>query len=482
MTRLAPVVLGRAYCEPGKLSWLATQCLLVLRESSPSEALQCATSLDEDLLEQMTPRGQKFTTRLHLVLRSPWPAFRLLDLLVRLHPESGSTRMGACRKNMKWNSDPDVFDWPTFKPTVIAAVNGLAADEVRWFHLSPEDGPLSRQYRARWLRIHNFPPMKEAISFSDDVFDAYREHHYRAGCHLGVISSYALQVLLVNLRDVEGRMQRYCASVANLVNIHAPFHQTAKTDWPLFRLLHFVSLLQRAEPWTVWKGMSEDEPSAGQDAARRLVADVEKAVLAKASASASAEVPMAFLTSAWGWQADHLGHVLDRWTALFAEAPLVVLARDSHAIAQCEQSASSKRALKALRCVDSPMRLGVESMVAKYLSLAALTRLGLTAVWLDLDVFVAAKPFDPWLCLAVVAVVVVVFAVVWLLPSVSPAVVVARGGSASAVSLLLGYARWLRENPFLLDHQGIWTTGPETSLAASTLICFDYKGRNVTAT
>ena len=36
--------------------------------------------------------------------------------------------------------------------------------------------------------------------------------------------------------------------------------------------------------------------------------------------------------------------------------------------------------------------------------------------------------------------------------SISPAVVIARG-SATAASLLLGYAAWLRENPYLLDHQ-----------------------------
>ncbi|CAE8633418.1 unnamed protein product, partial [Polarella glacialis] len=466
MSRLAPVVFGRPYCEPGKLAWLAVRCLSLLRDSSASEALQCASTVDEDLLVQMTPRSKKFETRLHLVLRSPWPAFRLLDLMIRLHPENGSTRMGACRKNQMWNSSLDVFDWPMFKPALIGAVGSLSADEADRFLLRRGDGPLSRQYRARWLRIHSFSPMRHVLSVADDVFDAYREHHYKAGCHMGVISSYALQLLQVLLRDVEGRLQRYSASVANLVNMHAPFQDAVKTDWPLYRLLHFASLLQRTEPWTVWRGLAEHEPTAGTDAARRLVADVE---LAAASSSA----PMVFLTSAWGWLAQHIGNVCNRWQGLFGEAPLVLLARDSRAARLCEEAAA-KDPSGAARCVNAPVRLGIDPMVAnlvaKYLALAAITRLGLTAVWIDLDVFVAQAPFEmirhelakpeqPDLVFAYY------LARHLMSESLSPAVLV--------VALLLGYARWLRENPFLLDHQGWDALGDFAGV-------FDYKGRNIT--
>ena len=31
--------------------------------------------------------------------------------------------------------------------------------------------------------------IQELVYVSHDVFDAYRKHHYKAGCHLGVISS-----------------------------------------------------------------------------------------------------------------------------------------------------------------------------------------------------------------------------------------------------------------------------------------------------
>lgn len=46
-----------------------------------------------------------------------------------------------------------------------------------------------------------------------------------------------------------------------------------------------------------------------------------------------------------------------------------------------------------------------------------------------------------------------VFARHQLSASISPAVLLARG-SHKAASLLMGYAGWLRENPYLLDHQG----------------------------
>ena len=96
--------------------------------------------------------------------------------------------------------------------------------------------------------------------FSHDVFDAYRQHHYKAGCHLGVISSYILQIFVVLLRDIEGRLHKQVASVAQLVNIYGPVQQAAKTDWPVFRLLHFASLLQRAHPHDIWRGSQDTGP------------------------------------------------------------------------------------------------------------------------------------------------------------------------------------------------------------------------------
>ncbi|CAE7563678.1 shoc2 [Symbiodinium pilosum] len=303
MQGLASAVLARPYCEPGKLAWLATTCILLLRGSDAEQALECASSLDEDLLGQMTVLSYetKHNTRFHLVLRSPWPAFQMVDLLARLVPENGSTRLGACRKNTKWNSDPDVFDWPQFKRLLSEAVDELVADESV-FELRSSDGPLSQQYAARWHRIHSLPAMKEVIYFSHDVFDAYRQHHYQAGCHLGIISCYILQIFVVLLRDIEGRLHKQVASVAQLVNIYGPVQQAAKTDWPVFRLLHFASLLQRAHPHDVWKGNQDNARSAAKDAAKTLVANVEKA--AKAITA-----PISFLTSAWGW----MSTVLDTW-------------------------------------------------------------------------------------------------------------------------------------------------------------------------
>eukprot|EP00933_Yihiella_yeosuensis_P081410 TRINITY_DN9500_c0_g1_i1.p1 TRINITY_DN9500_c0_g1~~TRINITY_DN9500_c0_g1_i1.p1 ORF type:complete len:937 (+),score=167.32 TRINITY_DN9500_c0_g1_i1:33-2813(+) len=479
MHQLAPRVLGRPYCEPGKVAWMATQCIFLLRQADPSEAFECAKSLDEDLLEQMTPRAQKFTTRLHLVLRSPWPALRLLDLLVRLYPENGSTRMGACRKHKNWQSEPDQFDWPYFRPTVLAAVNGLSPREKQ-FELRHQDGPLSRQYKARWHRILKFAPVLQAMQFSDDVFDAYREHHYRAGCHLGVISSYVLQVMQVNLRDVEGRMQRYTSSVAQLINLHAPFHQTCRTDWPIFRLLHFVSLLQRALPSMVFRGADTGETTAPKDAARALVSGVEKAIAVEAKRAATsskgAEAPIVFLTCAWGWLSDQVERILARWSTLFQKTPLVLLARDAKSSKECAKISNSVGS--AIRCVSAPQRMGVEAMVAKYLALAAIARMGCTAVWLDLDIFVASDPTSLIRHeLARKERSDLVFARHLNSESVSPSIIVARN-SQEAVDILMGYAGWLRENPFLLDHQG-WDQFLENrngDFAGG----FDYKGRNIT--
>ncbi|CAK9052902.1 Leucine-rich repeat protein SHOC-2 [Durusdinium trenchii] len=484
MQQLAPAVLGRPYCEPGKLAWLATTCVLLLRGGAHDEALECAGSLDEDLLGKMTVLSLKHETRLHLVLRSPWPAFRLLDILARLIPENSSTRLGACKKNTMWNSDPDVFDWPLFKSMLADAATQLVSDESV-FKLRSEDGPLSRQHTARWQRIHALHEMKELVYVSHDVFDAYRKHHYKAGCHLGVISSYILQIFVVHLRDIEGRLQKLVSIVANLVNVYGPVQQAARTDWAVWRLMHWASLLQRAHPDEIWQSTQENELTAAKDAALTLVTDVKQAVETVQAAKGAAEV--IFVTSAWGWMSEQLHGVLRRWRVVSKTAPLLVLCRDRLASDTCvglsdlssagasAARASSPRRVK-IRCIEAPQRLGVEAMVAKYLALASVAHLGVTTVWLDLDVFVLTDP-SSFVFEELGNTSELVFARHQLSASISPAVLLARG-SHKAASLLMGYAGWLRENPYLLDHQGWdqYLTNNDGDFAG----LFDYKGRNTT--
>ncbi|CAE7371126.1 shoc2 [Symbiodinium microadriaticum] len=471
MQQLAPAVLARPYCEPGKLAWLATTCILLLRGADAKQALECASSLDEDLLGQMTVLSYetKHNTRFHLVLRSPWPAFRMLDLLARLIPETPGHALCI-------EGDPDVFDWPQFKKLLSEAVDELVSDESV-FDLRPSDGPLSQQYSARWQRIHSLPAMKEVVYFSHDVFDAYRQHHYKAGCHLGVISCYILQIFVVLLRDIEGRLHKQVASVAQLVNIYGPVQQTAKTDWPVFRLLHFASLLQRAHPHDIWRGNQDNEHAAARDAAKSLVTEVD-AVTETKFASGGEAAPMAFLTSAWGWMSKILDAVLKRWRVVSKTSPLLVLCRDHLALRNCKTSQKFNDKRPLVQCIDAPQRLGVETMVAKYIAMASIARSGMHAVWLDLDVFIVADP-SPFVMseLARQPSASLLFSRHMLSESVTPAVVIARP-TEEAVSLLMGFASWLRENPYLLDHKA-WDqflTNNKGDFAG----VFDYKGRNTT--
>jgi len=486
MIKLAGSLLIKPYCEPMKIAWMALECILLIRSEGKEKALECVEALDEDILLQMTPRGSNYVTRFHLVLRSPWPALRMLDLLVRLYPETGTTRMGACRRYHNWQSEPDIFDWPWFKPTLLTMVDSVTMDPSV-FDLRPSDGPLSRQYRSRWLRVYEeVPGMREAMSFSDDVFDKYREHHYKAGCHLGVIASYALQVLLVHLRDVEGRLQRYIASVAQLINIHAPFTHLVRSDWPVFRVLYIASHLQRSPPERAWReGLGEYRAEA--DAAKVLCSKVSGVVgSAMGATRIQRYIPMVFVTAAWGHLAKFTALVLERWDAILGATAagrngeesrsypvLIFLAMDITASKQCAKVSSVK-----VHCVEAPERFGVEAFVAKYLSLAAITRLGVTAVWLDVDVYILSDP-TPYFKAALDAPVAaeLIFARHLMTESVSPAVVVARG-SVEATELLMKYANWLRENPFLLDHQG-WDQFLDNR-PGDFAGGFDYQGRNVT--
>eukprot|EP00929_Paragymnodinium_shiwhaense_P091059 TRINITY_DN51104_c0_g1_i1.p1 TRINITY_DN51104_c0_g1~~TRINITY_DN51104_c0_g1_i1.p1 ORF type:complete len:936 (+),score=211.94 TRINITY_DN51104_c0_g1_i1:87-2894(+) len=492
MLRLSSHVFNRPYCESGRLAWMAAQCLLLMRQGSGAsdDVATCAASLDEDFLEQMTPRSNTYTTRLHLVLRSPWPAFRLLDLMVRLYPENGSSRMGACKRFQKWNNDPDIFDWPHFKPLVTNAFDNVAANPS-FVELRPEDGPLSRQYRARWLRVYSAPGVRQAIAYSDDVIDGYREHHYRAGCHLGVITAYVLQVLQHTLRDIEGGMQRLAASVANLFNMYAQFSHAMKSDWPLFRVLHTVGLQQRTPPSELWQ--KTEEPRAPPDAAKVMCAAVKSAVAEELAASAGDRKPtmlletVVFVTAAWGAMSQFAGRVLSRWNALLGSttkgqgggrAPplLLFLAHDKEAQRQCADAAKAKGS--PVRCIEAYRRLGVDTVVAKYLALAAAAHAGVPAVWLDLDVFVIRDPRRMVLdALEAPEKPELVFAKHLGSESLMPAMVAARP-SAEACDLLLKYASWLRENPFLLDHQG-WDAFLDYGMGDFAGMV-DYKGRNVT--
>lgn len=160
------------------------------------------------------------------------------------------------------------------------------------------------------------------------------------------------------------------------------------------------------------------------------------------------------------------------------EVPLVFLALDANASRQCERSTNSA-GNGGIRCVEAPRRLGVEGVIAKYLALATITRLGMAAVWLDIDVYVANDPTpafrhalqDP------VRHPELLFARHLTSESLSPAVLVARG-SPEATGVLLSYAGWLRENPYLLDHQG-WDQFLDNR-AGDFSGGFDYQGRNVT--
>lgn len=183
----------------------------------------------------------------------------------------------------------------------------------------------------------------------------------------GVISSYILQILVVHLRDIEGRLQKLLSIVANLVNVYGPVQQAAKTDWAVFRLMHWASLLQRAHPQDVWESAQENELIAEKDAALTLVSDVSQAVQSEVSKSASSQPsqPLIFVTAAWGWMSEQLRGVLRRWRVVSKTSPLLVLCRDRLAADACETMSDLRYG--PVRCVVAPRRLGVEAIVAKYL-------------------------------------------------------------------------------------------------------------------
>eukprot|EP00928_Gymnodinium_smaydae_P060940 TRINITY_DN448_c1_g1_i2.p1 TRINITY_DN448_c1_g1~~TRINITY_DN448_c1_g1_i2.p1 ORF type:complete len:936 (-),score=75.32 TRINITY_DN448_c1_g1_i2:198-3005(-) len=494
MTQISQSLLVRPYCEPLKVSWMASECVLLLRSGrdGANDALECAAALDEDIYAQMTPPVRGYNTRLHLVLRSPWPAFRLLDLLVRLHPETGSTHMGPCMRYRDGHGNADFLDWPLYKSRLTSVVDAISR-EPDMFDLRLDDGPLSRQYLGRWQRIYGTDGMREVMTLSLEVADTYKPRDaYQAGCHLGVMSAHMLELLLSHVRDVDGYMHRLTLVVAQLINFLAPIGQAVRSDWPFFRLLYFANLLQRRHPRTPVKALSESgapmlEPRAAPDATQLLCSDVDRIALLwlqnlgkTASLPASRCSPFAFVTASWGALSPHAGAVLQHWKFKFASdrvrdtscTPLLLfLAADAEAMRQCAAIGTP------IVCIDVPQRLGVEPLIAKYLSLASIARLGAKAVWLDLDVYVVEDPTSE-LSIAFDASDQpdIIFAKHLMSESLSPAMVAAKG-SANAVDVLVKYARWLRENPFLLDHRG-W----DQFLAHQNgdhAGGFDYKGRKV---
>ena len=170
--------------------------------------------------------------------------------------------------------------------------------------------------------------------------------------------------------------------------------------------------------------------------------------------------------------------MLKRWRVVSKTSPLLVLCRDDLALRNCKTSQKFNDPRPMVQCIDAPQRLGVETMVAKYIAMASIVRSGMHAVWLDLDVFIVGDP-SPFVMseLARQPSSSLLFSRHLLSESVTPAVVIARP-NAEAVSLLMGFAGWLRENPYLLDHKA-WDqflTNNKGDFAG----VFDYKGRNTT--
>ena len=168
--------------------------------------------------------------------------------------------------------------------------------------------------------------------------------------------------------------------------------------------------------------------------------------------------------------------MLKRWQEVSKTSSLLVLCRDPLALTNCKTSQKFNDRAPRVRCIDAPQRLGAETMVAKYLAMASVARSGVHAVWLDLDVFVLADPKPLVLAeLARQPSASLLFSRHILSESVVPAVVIARSNS-EAVRLLMGFAGWLRENPYLLDHKAWdqYLTNNKGDFAG----LFDYKGRN----
>lgn len=485
----------RPYCEPGKVAGVTLTCLLLLEQEQMERLAGCVKDTEE-LLKQTAP-GKKgiYDTRLHLFLRSPWPTFRLLDLLVKLHPKDEALavqELAPCRAHEDLHGQPLEFDWPWFKSALISALPHAIKEEV--LLLRPVDGPLSEQYRARWSRVYKRSDFRDAAAFSSDAFYRFRRGQWEAGCHPGIVAAYVMQVVTFCIRDSEAWLHRYVGAAWQLLNLLVPLSSLVYSDWPVYQALYLGSLLRRhPSPWrpgTLLDALMETGLEAAQSEvdietskslgwggpapARDLHALLHGALQ---DLLAAKEPPGAvYVTACWGSFNAALPLYLQRWEALQLP-PLVLLGFDLPAAEACRNFTSSgEERLKWLRCLQLPEKFGVEAAVAKYISLAVVVSFNLTAVWLDLDVYLAKDPTEKLKAALAAGDAAIGFGTFWTSKSISPSIIVAQ---SKALDLLMRYAAWMHEHPYIHDDHG-WDSlfeRREGDFSGG----WDYKGRNITS-
>eukprot|EP00928_Gymnodinium_smaydae_P032899 TRINITY_DN23720_c0_g1_i1.p1 TRINITY_DN23720_c0_g1~~TRINITY_DN23720_c0_g1_i1.p1 ORF type:complete len:922 (-),score=76.94 TRINITY_DN23720_c0_g1_i1:19-2784(-) len=473
--QLAGSVFSRPYCEPGKVAGAAATCLLLYDEpGAPFQAehtLECIRDV-EDMLQATAPKGEPiYATRLHMFLRSPWPAFRLLDALVRLWPDKNSSLaaydMGRCHANRDWLGAPLEFDWQWFQQSLNTALMATSKDPYL-FELRPDDGPLSEQYRQRHARIYKKAAFREVAAFGSACFFKFRRQQWEAGCHPGVVASYLLQVITFSIRDTEAWLQRYVGAAWRLLNLLTPLTSLLNSNWPIFRTLHVGSQLRR----NLWRLPAEStvQPTPKAHPFHRELADRVSRALESDTGKA------VYVSSAWGLfsSPDVLGVFLSRWHSL-TFPKLILLAFDEAAKQTCETHASGSQ----VTCIHVEQRPGADVFVVKYLTLAFIARRGKMAIWLDLDVYLPVDPTSSFeATLAGAGFPPFAFGGFLTSRSLCPSIVVARAGKEAA-QFLIEYASWLHEHPYILDHLGwdAFTQNPDGDSSGA----WDYKGRNISA-
>jgi len=470
LLQVAGSVFARPYCEPGKVASAVASCLLLSVDSrdnkTQKEVFSCAEEVQTMLLETAPGEKNPFDTRLHVFLRSPWPAFRLLNALVQMSPKHDSAAemdLGRCRKDEDWLGSAIDSDWPWFKKTLSSSLR-MSTRDPTLFVLDPADGPLSEQYRARWARLYKNSAFREAAAFSSSTFYKFRRHQWQAGCHPGIVSAYIMQVVTFCIRDSEAWLQRYVGAAWRLLNVMTPLTSLMQTDWPIFHALHVGSLLRRhigRSPSIEWpRGPRQHKTVSGAWSLKETVQS-----LVDESSSA------VYLTAAWGALARFLAPFLTRWIAL-ALPMLIVLTVDDEADSACNLHSRRKA---TIACISLAADSGMEATIAKYIALASIANSGVLAVWLDLDVYLPTDP-TPKLEAALRQADLPPLALAGFLNSrsMSPSVLAAVGSDAPP--LLLEYAAWLYEHPYIQDHQG-WDgflRNPHGDFSGG----WDYKGRN----
>lgn len=467
-------IFTKPYCEPGKAASATATCLLFLADGHDQATLEKVTLCTEDITAMLSATAPfdrpLYETRLHMFLRSPWPAFRLLDALVRLFPakqDPAELDLGRCLPHQDWYGQPLEFDWPWFKSSLLSALDSATADP-ELLSLQTQDGPLSEQYHARWLRIYKVPSFREAAAFSSAAFYKFRRAQWEAGCHPGIVAAYLMQIVVFSVRDTEAWLQRYVGAGWRLLNLLLPLQSLMRTDWPVFRVLHLGSLLRRHPvPWA--PGAWDETGRRTGSAVHRAPSSPTRALQEQLRAEMNPANAVVYLTSVWGPFANFIKPFLSRWLAL--DLPhLILLALDASAFESCMQHRTS-----VISCIDAPQRFGVEAAVAKYFSLAVAAQCSSLAVWLDFDVYLARDPTAHLLELLAGSPS-FVFASFLTSKSLNPAIMAARG-SAETAATLHGYASWLYENPYILDHQGwdAFLLNREGDFGSG----WDYKGRTI---